>query len=476
MIRLPKNVQSVIVALVIVLVFGIVLVQRSNSPAPETTSTFATSSRPQIHDENLKPQDCYIDLDRIHSYGYNAVQYARWEIAVERTKKFDKFSDRLDVPIPAFEELQTPQNSGRKPLEACTPNTRITAPMPRTVDASHILFGVSTTQRRLAQSLDAFAAWAGGTNARLFAMVEPGITTSLQQRAAELDIHLTLIESSADEVLDRYIPLTRTLLENRDSKSQWGVIIDDDTFFPSMPNLVNRLATYDTSVPQYVGASTEDVKTISIHGFMAYGGAGIFLSMPLLEEIDKHHEECAQLPEEGDKRIAYCIYFYTTTKLTWDHGLFQLDFQQIDASGFYESGRPLPLSLHHWKSPSWYPVDVQGMNQVSSVCGDNCQLQRWRVGESNNWFFVNGFSIIQHSYPINDTIGLEQTWDDRDADWAFSLGPFRPKDPEKESFRLQESVMDSPGHVRQFYVHNQLDGPKVLPKVIEVVWRVTKLA
>ncbi|KAJ5184219.1 hypothetical protein N7492_001835 [Penicillium capsulatum] len=456
--RPQQTIRNTIAILAFISILSFFFLQRADH------TTTGAASQSQIHNEILTSEDCYIELDRLNSYGYDSVHYSRWEIAVERTKKFDKFSEKLDVPVPQFEKIDTGPNGGRKALNACAPTTKITAPMPPVVDASHLLFGVSTSQERLAGSLEAFSHWAGGTKARLFALVEPGRQSSaLRQRAVDLDIDMTLIESD-QEVLDRL------LLSKRDARSQWGVIMDDDTFFPSMSHLVKRLATYDASAPQYIGALTEDINGVSNYGYMAYGGAGIFLSMPLLEEMDKHHDECAQLTEFGDKRISQCIYLHTTTKLTWDRDLHQLDFWHSDGSGFFESGRGLPLSLHHWKSDDWFPVDVPGMSKVSSVCGDECQLQRWRVGDSGNWFFVNGFSIIQHSYA--------QTWDPspwaRKEGWAYSLGPLRPKDEAKITLRLKEAIVDSPGSLRQIYTYDPQDGQS--PYVMEVVWRVTKMA
>lgn len=446
---------------------------------PPTPSSPPTPPRPQsiaVQNDKINRDNCYIDLDRLKSYGYeSSVLYSRWDINVERSKKFDKFSDRLKVPIPKFDPVQI-GDAGRKPLEHCAPATTVVAPLQDSVDASHITFGVATSIDRLQDSMEAFSHWASGTKARIFALVEPGPEVKeIRQQAIELEIDLTIIESD-QEVLDRYISLTRVLLENRKSNSKWGVIMDDDTFYPSMYHLVKRLATYDASVPQYVGALTEDVMGLSNYGYMAYGGAGIFLSMPLLEEMDRHHDECAKLTEFGDKRISQCIYLHTTTKLTWDRSLHQLDFWQSDGSGFFESGRELPLSLHHWKSTDWFPVDLVGMSKVSSVCGDECQLKRWRIGDSDNWFLVNGFSVIQHSHPVKDTVSMEQTWDPspwaREEGWAYSLGPLRPKDEGKVALRLRDAYVDRQGSLRQIYIYDPEDGQP--PYVLEAVWKVTK--
>ncbi|KAJ5583986.1 uncharacterized protein N7459_003786 [Penicillium hispanicum] len=434
-------------------------------------------SKPVPSPDGSSRPGCYIDHKLIKSLTTDSVLYSRWDIAVEQTESFQNFSKQLDVPVPAFIPLKL-SDEGHQSLGKCTPDVKITAPTPVPIDASHIMFGLATSLERLYDSLDIIAHWAGGTHARIFAAVEYGHHSAIIKRAAELDIDLTLVETD-EEVLDRYISLTRILLENRDSASQWGVIIDDDTFFPSMHNLVKRLAVYDTTKPQYVGAMTEDITEILKAGYIAYGGAGIFLSLPLLEEMDRHYDDCIQLTEQhGDKRISQCIFFYTDTKFTWEYGLHQLDFWANDGSGFYESGRSLPLSLHHWKSAEWFPVDILGMTQVSSICGDECQLHRWRISNTDDWFFINGFSIIHHSYPITeaDERGMEQTWDPspwaREEGFAYSLGPLRPKDEEKTTLHLRYAGVEQDGTVRQIYVYDPEDDSP--PYVHEVVWRLTK--
>ncbi|KAB8067373.1 hypothetical protein BDV29DRAFT_186252 [Aspergillus leporis] len=415
---------------------------------------------------------CYVDLDLLKPYGYNdSVEYERWEIAVTRSKNFNGFSNNLSVPVPEFETIQLDTDDHQKslPQAKCAPMVTIEAPLPvARVDASHLVFGVATSLERLNDSLDQFAHWAGGTNARLFAMVEivPSTEKSwVLRRAGELGINLTIIESP-EEWLDRYFHLTRILLRHRDTKTQWAVVIDDDTFFPSMANLIDRLATYDHSEPQYIGAPTENFSQMSIFSYMAYGGAGIFLSIPLLLELDEVYDECYELKDHGDKRISQCIYQHTTTKLTWDHRLFQMDLGE-DVTGFYESGRPLPLSLHHWKS--WFAVDVVALGKVAPICGDDCQLRRWRI--SDTWFLVNGFSIVQYSSPMKDMIGMEQTWDPspeaREQGYAFSLGPLRPKDEGKVSYRMKSAIPEGQS-LRQIYVYEPSAPSR--PRIVEVVW------
>ncbi|RHZ46140.1 glycosyltransferase family 31 protein [Aspergillus thermomutatus] len=429
-------------------------------------------SLPSSNNNTESTNTCYVDLDILRSHGYNSsAKYARLEIAVTRTENFTGFSDTLHTRFPAYQKIRLDTVEHRELLspKICSPAVTIQAPLPvAPPNASHLLFGVATTLERLEDSLDAFAHWAGRTDARVYALVESEILSEIkrvQQRANELDIRLTIIQSD-DERLDRYFSLLRVLLKHRDASSQWAVLIDDDTFFPSMRNLVNRLATYDATKPQYIGALTEDLAQMFSWSYMAYGGAGIFLSMPLLEQLDRVFDDCNDIKTTGDRRVAMCIYAHTSTKLTWDRDLYQLDLRG-DASGFYESGRPLPLSVHHWKS--WFQADMVGLGQVAAICGDSCLLHRWRL--TDNWFLVNGFSMIKYT-SLEDVDLMEKTWEDskyRGGDgFAFSLGPFRRKDEEKVSFRLQSATQQA-GSVRQIYIHDL--GPKKPPEVLEVVWK-----
>jgi hypothetical protein len=429
-------------------------------------------SLPSSNNDLENKGTCYVDLDLLRSHGYNSTaKYARLEIAVRRTGNFTGFSDTLPTRFPAYQKIRLDTVEQQAPLspKICSPAVTIQAPLPvAPPNASHILFGVATTLERLDDSLPAFAHWAAGTDARIYALVDSEILSEIrrvQQRANELDIRLTIIQSD-DDRLDQYFSLLQVLLKHRDASTRWAVLIDDDTFFPSMRNLVDRLATYDATKPQYVGALTEDLAQMFSWSYMAFGGAGIFLSIPLLEQLNKVYDDCNSIKTTGDRRVARCIYTYTHTKLTWDRDLYQLDLRG-DASGFYESGRPLPLSLHHWKS--WFQADMVGLGQVAAICGDACQLHRWRL--KDNWFLVNGFSMIKYTSPDNVDL-MEKTWEDskyRGGDgFAFSLGPFRQKDEGKVSFRLQSATLQA-GSVRQVYIHDV--GPEKPPEVLEVVWK-----
>ena len=345
--------------------------------------------------------------------------------------------------------------------------------LPPRPDASHLIFGFATTLKRLNDSLDAISHWASGTNARLFALIEPAShLEAVEEKAAQLGINLHISISDV-EYNDRYFSLVKFLSDNRNDRTQWIGILDDDTFFPSIGALISRLATYNHTQEHYIGGVSEDRKQVHVDGFMAFGGAGILLSLPLVDAMMPHYAACMGEKHLGDKRIAYCIYKHTHTKLTWEKGLHQCDMHG-DSSGFYESGRQQPLSVHHYKS--WFKFDMAKLPAVAAVCGDACLLRRWRLSGSDwylsgsDWYLTNGFSLVRYSAPLAPgDLSMEKTWDgSSEEDYLHSLGPFRPKDQKKLSYMLEEALVQDSG-VRQYYVNRP--GGGALDRVLVVVWR-----
>jgi hypothetical protein len=223
---------------------------------------------------------------------------------------------------------------------------------------------------------------------------------------------------------------------------------------------------------------------------MAFGGAGIFLSLPLLKQLQPHLDNCSpryhdyykthEVMDEmmgknipngmtGDRALALCIYEHTLTKFTPSPDLHQLDLHG-DLSGFYESGRAFPMSLHHWKS--WHAVPMLPLVAVGSVCGDECPLMRWRL--ANGWWITNGYSLVRYSEDYEkdriDDIRMERTWQDEWGEYQHSLEPLRDRDWAKTSMRLVGALPDegSGGKVvRQWYAMEDEEANWVF----ELVWR-----
>jgi hypothetical protein len=395
-------------------------------------------------------------------------QYTRREIVLEMTDEPVPYTQWLDEPF-----LQVPKGT-----EGAADGCSIPAPVslrvpqpPKLADASHIDFGVATSVERLNESLDAFAHWAGYSRTRIFALIELDKTgTGIQEvkaKADSLGINLHITESD-DNYLNRYFALIPHLEENARETTQWGCIIDDDTFFMSMPRLVDALAKYDHTTSMYIGGLSESVPQIAAFGMIGFGGAGVFLSKPLLTELTNVYDECSAMDFTGDRRIAICVYRYTNTRLTVDHRLRQLDLMR-DASGFFESGREPSLTVHHWKS--WFSADMPKLAVIAELCGDSCLLRKWHFGDG--WILTNGFSVIKyHADPGKDDVSMELTWEPHNGaneeSYLHELGPLRRKDDGKRSFQLVDAVHEQNDRVTQWYV---MRDEKYGDQVLELSWR-----
>ena len=282
---------------------------------------------------------------------------------------------------------------------------------------------------------------------------------------------------------EKYFSLVKIMYDNRNDKTQWINMLDDDTFFPSMPALLSMLEKYDPREQHYIGGLSEDWWSVTKYGMMGFGGAGVFLSVTLAEVLASNYQLCKETSHgnAGDIRVMECIHLLTDTKLTNERNLHQVDLDG-DLSGIYESGR-LSLSLHHWKTKGdggkGYNLPI--MHLVSDVCGD-CFLQRWQFGK--DMILSNGYSIA--TYPNKKLEGLhliamEATWvepsfvngsDNYGID--HSLAPTRPKvilDEDKIQYRLIDSAVVD-GGVRQSYLHRGMAGD--IDSLLEIFWMESK--
>lgn len=410
---------------------------------------------------------CKIDAELVSRYEFKGdVKYTRREIFAEYTEKEDlPLSSYVDMKL--FDDGQPIRLTRNGPTTSrCSEPIVIKVPPSLAlVDASHLDFGIATSMERLLDSMDTFAVWGGHTNCRFFVYLEPGAEKWKAVRKAQaLGLRLFLFESGVNYE-NRYFLLVKLLAEHSRPETKWSCIMDDDTFFLSMPRLVNMLSKYDASIPHFIGSVSENDAQISTFGMIAYGGAGMFFSRPLLDKLGRIWDVCDAETGHGDGKIAYCVYKFTHAKLEIENGLHQLDIQR-DPSGWFEAARSSPVSLHHWKS--WFKTDMIAMTAVQESCGTECVLRQWRFADG--WILTNGYSVIHHGETVSQEYGafaMEKTWDDPYESFLRMLGPLRPKEHDKISFQLADAIVEG-GQVRQIYIYrDEKDGDQVL----ELVWR-----
>lgn len=485
--------------------------------AEGTQRGLGAHDREKDHSSSAEPpvlMDCSLDMEHMQelkeAYGLDD--------KFEYIKRYVKFS-RQAIPrksmtylnqrfLPAKNKFWNLNKSYR---EVCAEPLYVPvteSPLPATANLSDFMFGVSTTFERFNSSatspVNEWTYWLtdgrGHTNGgKLVLFLLEATDDELELAAAELrgaGIDADIYHSDPNlEMAVRYLTLVPALYKHPDRKGRkWLVTCDDDTFFPSPHALAERFAEYNSTMPMYIGTLSEDVNNIDRHGSQAFGGAGVFLSVPMAATIAGLYEDCRtdeKVAEsnsgwgpQGDILLRKCIYEHTEVRLTtlWD--LWQLDMYG-DPSGFYESGIR-PLSLHHYRGGGWHVAHPWHYTKVAHVCGEDCTLQRFRT--TDDFVLSTSFSVSHYPRGVDfDTAQMERTFsaamEDKGWNLDFMFGPQRPslhKTGRKISWDLKESTVEAAGRaVRQTYVRRKDDWRWVDPDgapmsrtdgVIELVW------
>ncbi|UNI13391.1 hypothetical protein JDV02_000139 [Purpureocillium takamizusanense] len=402
------------------------------------------------------------------------------------------------VPIDITKQVNAGTVNGDcpKPIQVEVPVSGLAS----SVVASDFAFGVSTTFKRLNESrVDMIGDWQywltnghGVSNgAKLFLILEEASDEELRDARTILrdaGIEAQVDRSNEPHMPVRYINLVPHLYRQEDSRHRkWLVLCDDDTFFPSMHSLIRSLGAFDHSKDLYIGTLSEDVGAVERHGSQAFGGAGVFLSLPMAKKITDSISVCAspQKVEEagwqGDKLLRNCIYENSNARLVVLPGLWQLDFRG-DAAGFYEWGHK-PLSLHHYRGGGWHEARPLQFSKIAYTCGEDCILQRFQTSDD---FIISGHSIAYYPAGITfETSQVERTFEalwEKGWNFDFVFGPQRPplkKGGEKISWTIQGSEIQPDGSVLQTYLRNKDDtrwegvGHRQMgdrDSVIELIW------
>ncbi|KAH7040637.1 uncharacterized protein B0I36DRAFT_233736 [Microdochium trichocladiopsis] len=381
------------------------------------------------------------------------------------------------------------------------------SPYPVSGNLSDFMFGVSTTFKRFSSEktspVNEWTYWLtdgkGHSNGGKLVLLLLDATeeqmdkarTVLTSRGIDVDVYHS---DSSMEMAVRYLTLIPTLYDHPERPNKkWLVSCDDDTFFPSVHTLVEKFKQYDPEDMLYIGTLSEDVNNIDRHGSQAFGGAGVFISVPLAAKVrhdyqtckteQKIHESNSGWGPQGDILLRKCIYENTDVRLSVLHGLYQLDLYG-DPSGFYESGIK-PITLHHFKGGGWHLALPSEYTKLAYICGEDCTLMRFQTAD--NFILSSGFSVVHYPKGINFNLAqMERTFAAAPQDKGWNLDyvfdPQRPsllKTGRKISWDLQEAVLNPDNTLTQYYVRKAndwrwVDGNDVpmssADGLIELVW------
>lgn len=370
------------------------------------------------------------------------------------------------------------------------------------VDTSTIMLGVATTLGRLEQALPQMSRWLTDTGATLVVLLlhdpedkrrERDVLPAIQQYIHDTlgstiifdHYHRTKLAEKTNRVDNdglKNFALAETLWKHCKSNTDWFIVIDDDTFFVSLPEMLDSLQRHRNprSNSYYIGQLSEGTERVHIESDArkAYGGAGIVLSRALMAKIGTTavRERCESTAMVyGDQVWRDCIDSVTSlkTRLTRHQGLNQIDlWGRIE--GWYEQGFEILLTIHHWRS--WHFFDVPSAHVITDLAGPKSFLQRYRF--SDKTVLTNGFSIVMYPKAVPDLSKAELTFvaDVGKAapsyDWEYSsFNGTRPAMPNEEKFTwgYRYTAKTRAGTVRQFYFRPGANGRP--DSLIELDWR-----
>lgn len=441
---------------------------------PVSSSKTSSALRPP-----LEPGQCSPDLEllRRKELGLtNSIRYSRRCVTPRYADDVDRDAvTKLNAPLITEKTIIDLKSCAHVDALPCDPLVlAVPSPYPKQT-FEHFIFGVATYHDRMIEALPAFDHWLAGSGAPLVAVIVDHAShdlPALEALFAQHQIKLICVPGQPQLTIDQNHFITlRPTVQHIGPQTKWVGILDDDTFFPSLSALSKAFGEFDHTKELWLGQLSEDFYSVRSWGFFAYGGAGVFLSVPLARKLEPFQEQCleeAALPS-GDGMLRDCVYYHSKTKLTLVPGLHQQDMRG-DLSGFFEAGLR-PLSLHHWKS--WYEEPVPKLAAVTEVCGD-CFLQRFQFGEDT--LLANGYSISLYRKGVEalNLDWMEATWNQHGPEFDFSIGPLRPalKKHEKRSYRLREAERLPDGRLRQIYVYKRdKKSGDDMDEVVELLWQ-----
>lgn len=352
------------------------------------------------------------------------------------------------------------------------------------VDTSIMSFSIATKVDRLEQA-NQLLHWLPDTGAQLHVLSPPSDDAlAVEHKIRGQGVNLT-IHNSDLPFAKAYFYGLKELYKARTPNTQWLVLMDDDTFIPSLPYLVEHLNhNYDVTKEVMVAAISDNINQVKTFGLIPFGGGGIFFSVPLAASLvkDEVWEKCMEIDlDQGDGIVDDCLNHYSATRPSFDPGLNQMDFNG-DAGGYFESGRRM-LTVHHWKT--WYDVDMPMAANISKACGFECVFQRFQFDE--NIVLSNGYSVVEYPKGIEeedangrkmvDLDKVELTWAGSKGQYEHHIGPLRDRlgNEEKKTMRLVETTVLPGQGVRQTYVERVEDTESTanafkMDRVVELLW------
>lgn len=351
-----------------------------------------------------------------------------------------RIKPHLNDSRPTVSHVETPFMQGgfravRSDKEGLRLQAEHTIPMPiapgtpmSEVDAGSLLVGISTSFARVTRDDDAiitdWTRWLtngdgksnGASLILTLRQADDRQVEIVKEKLEKAGIDALVSGEEAEDSPTRYLDLIRQLtvrtsakgFENSAEKKYLGVL-DDDTFFPDVGELLKRLQKYDANEEHYIGLPSERADWVADPDeTVTFGGGAVFFTPPAATKV-------SQLPclgtgtnangtsaEQENLRLGYtsqwdhllydCISNYTQLTM---HVLPSFYVPSDEAFGHYFFDYDLgiaPLALH--RARNRHLLDPGKATAISPLLNPQTFLQRYRF--SDDWVLVNGHTLSHY--------------------------------------------------------------------------------
>ncbi|KZZ99598.1 hypothetical protein AAL_02170 [Moelleriella libera RCEF 2490] len=404
-------------ALVVVVLYNATKIYQQNFPA------FTTDVEDSTPVGLLLPEEEYLER-LIDTYGLtNFTKWQAWRVqSAEQALDVEPITDihanfQPHWDTPKTIDLSNPRASDLRATKRMELPIH-TSQAEGKLNGSDFLFGISTSHGRIADKdwaiLRAWKRWLtkddGSSNgASLVLMLDNASTGQLDDidrrlHEAGIDAYVTSTAERTSKAR-RYYELIRILktygatLAASGQPKLWFGVVEDTIFFPSLPYLRERLASYDIREQLYVGIPSErldwqqDGKSVT-----TFGGGAIMLTkravsiIPKLPCLDVEQAGQPYRAQTWDKLLKQCV----KKEAGMDMHVVPAFYSPFDAHykphlESHENGMR-PLLLHDYQDR--YHLDVGMAHLVTDVCGEACFMHHYLFHD--NWVVINGVSISHH--------------------------------------------------------------------------------
>ena len=400
------------------------------------------------------------------------------------------------TPVPTFDEPLLSLGGLRRPYLnntfPPTPNHTIpvfpkmaelssTAPQPE-----NILFAMTTTAKR-AREYSVLWQHYMYPHARCLVLLPPSDANRLEELQNFLErvrrLHCVVTVSDVDHYETRMlsVPKEADKVAKKLGGIQWLCIGDDDTFFTDIRLVQRMLQKYNVDEDYFIGAISEGADQRQIFGRQAFGGAGLFMSAPVMKKMSRQYEDCvreANIYWGGDGKLTKCAAYVLGVPfeevLTIEPGMHQFDVPGSGA-GYLQSGLPF-ISMHHfingWThliphhlpnriSDDWYATGLL-MKAAKFLGGDN--LFRRIMFDGGKTLLCLGHSVIlyEHAQSPSDLAQIEYTLGPSGFRFIEQL-PVRPEPQKRAEFFISDIRIET--DERAIFWFEDKDGQR-----LRIVW------